>query len=208
MKETATDLRRTADELRASGAYEAAGDVFTRAFYNHLGNSEYGEYIRNSSVGQGLYCLLGAALCYRLTGSKIHCENRCDQGILLVSDLREYITEEPALAGLLYECQGDFECIASTTASDCVSSQIDNPYCHAIEEYKEADHLDMWQSEPVFEWVYAFSVRVIDASSSTIDNLSVFHSSPSMRVEYKQRHFEEIIRTVIESGEWKYETTF
>lgn len=197
----AKDLRTAADARRDSHDYDDAGNVFTQAFHRYFGETAYGEDLRSAAVGQGLYCLLGAALCYRLSGNENRAQNRARQGVLTVTDLGEYVATEPALAGLMYEYRGDFESVDNR-------GDPGESYARAVEAYEKADNLAMWQGEPSFEWNYAFFVRVVDASTDPLGDYSTVHSDPLARVEYKRENMAGVARDVVDAGQWEFDTAF
>lgn len=201
MNQSAKDLREAAEHLRENRNYSEAGDVFTQAFYRYFGQAEYGKDIRIAAVGQGLYCLLSASLCYRLGDVASRAQNRASQGVLTVTDLREYVTDEPALIGLLYEFQGDYECV-------CGNDKAEESYARAIEAYEKANHLEMWQGEPAFEWNYAFFIRALDGADHQLNDGKPVHSSPVARVQYKHDNFKSAIEDIQIMGKWDFETTF
>lgn len=205
--EDANTIRREADTLRERTELAEAGDRFTQASYRYLSLPPYGADIRNSDIGQGLYCLLSAALCYRVAQKQTRARNRCRQGILLAADLREYVTDEPALTGLLYECQGDFQCIEMEVTGGS-SAESAESYARASDQYSDVPTLDMWQSEPAFEWLYAFFVRTGDAASVQVADRSELHRNPETRVGFKQKQFQSIIQMIVDAGEWQYDRSF
>lgn len=201
MNQSPKDLRETAENLRENRNHSEAGDIFTQAFYRYFGQVEYGKDVRTAAVGQGLYCLLSASICYRLGDCRSRARNRASQGVLTVTDLREYVTDEPALIGLLYEFQGDYECVRE-------NETLEESYARAIEAYEKADHLEMWQGEPSFEWNYAFFIRVLDGANHQLNDDIPIHSSPVTRVKYKHDNFKSAIEDIQIMGEWDFDTTF
>ncbi|WP_275882467.1 hypothetical protein [Halorhabdus sp. BNX81] len=200
MKDRFVDIREAADQKRAEGQYISAGDGFTRAAFGFISETTYGDDLESGNFGQFLYCHLSSTLCYRIGGQAQRSKNRYRQGSLIASDLLGYNCDEAALRGLIKEFEADLKTISGEEEGGL--------YQNAIEEYSKANHLDMWQSEMAFDWVYAFFRRVGDSSSHQPSDWDVIHRNPIDRADFKENTFGDMVSELIYDGEWDFEKSF
>lgn len=198
MSVDSAELRKSADRRRSEGRYAGAGDGFTSAAYASLAESQQQMSVEGTDIGIGLYCLLAAAVCYRITGEKARSRNRCNQGTLIAADLRKHVAEHEAQIGLLYEFEGDFAVVGETGGAD-------EQYDQAAEYYRNYNTPGGWQGEPAFDWNYAFFARVADAAGHDIEDEEYVQSYLLQRIDYKRKWFADIVDDVYESEEWLYE---
>lgn len=190
-----TKLRKRADELRSERNYEPAGEKFTQASYAALAETQGKISAEATHVGIGLYCLLGASVCFAVEDKADRSENRCRQGVLITDDLRENGTKYDAQRGLLFEFRGDFELIGDLGAPE-------KSYEKAKGYYSSYNSPVGWSGEPIFDWNYAFFAHMAKAADHQIKDPENVHSYLNKRIDYKCSHFPSIVCTVLESGEW------
>jgi len=151
MNEQASQYEETADDHRLRGEFVEAGDTYTTAAYAYLAT-----HLPKTAKGfcDPGFCLLEAAVCYRLGGQMNRCVNRCEQGILLAEDVLDRVdAREPpkcafdrARRAALYEFIGNFRIIGGLDgAAEAYDEAIniyeteDNP----ITAYIEQEHMSL-----------------------------------------------------------------
>ncbi|WP_141551650.1 hypothetical protein [Natrinema sp. CBA1119] len=142
--------------------------------------------------------MLAAALCYRLAETIKRCRMRCSQGILLAEEIRDYTAAYEPQQGIMWEYIGDFRVIADR-------QDWTDAYDMAASYYEGCDNVIGWIAEPEFEINMSFMLTVSDAVEHGIDQQTkseITARSLERRIEYKRKHFQEIISQVVSQEEW------
>lgn len=190
------DIRSAAVDLRESGDYPAAADRYTSAGYAELAEGNFDIGMQGDRLGTGLYCLLAASLCYRLANAPVRSRTRCEEGIMVAAEYRDYVVEHRAQVGLLYEFQGDFEIIGE------IDDGVDL-YERAAQIYENevTTHIG-WASEPMFEWNWKFIREIATAAEWPIPDKEHVYSELERRARYKRETFADRIEAVVAGGNW------
>jgi hypothetical protein len=178
--------------------FTKAGDYYTFSAYSAIGSSEF-EATMN--LGGGITGLLTAAICYRLAGEENRSKNRCEQGVLIVEDLQEFVFEHDVQIGLTYELTGDFQVIGELGG-------YEESYDTAREHYVDCENPFGWMGEPEFELPAVFFLRLANSTEYPIDDRTaseIRNTSLTRRVDYKSEHLPDVVRQVVEDGRFEYE---
>lgn len=186
--------RDCAEKQRSERDFQSAAQSFTLAAYEYLGDCEYpnGRGLSSGTMlGDAIYCLQSAAIEFHKAGTVERAQNRCRQGILILEDFREHVSEYDAIDGVLTECIADFQLIAS----------IDDPsgtYNTARSIYADVDEPSRWQSEPVFQSTIHFLVelgRHVDMPISESTQVDVMRSFDD-RVSLKEQRLPQLLAEI------------
>lgn len=188
---TATTYRERAEERRDLDDSNHAGELFTLAAYEYLGDCEYPEGRGLSSataLGDAIYCLQSAAVAFRRADRVERAESRCRQGILILEDVREHVSSYRAIDGVLTECLADFQVLASIDDPDAT-------YDEAVTYYDGVSEPERWQSEPIFQSTIHVLVSLAAEGDEPIPEstqLDVMHSFED-RVELKRDRLPRVL---------------
>ena len=196
----------TAESHRAKGAFEHAGEYFTLAGYAQVSHRPPGRF--GQSISRGLYYLLHSVVCYRLSRHpSARDQIRCDQGVLLVEDMQERLSEKPtpanefdrARVGAWDEFRGDF----ATLAGD--SEEAEQAYDAAKECYKKAENFDLGFAEREHRDLIQFYEDLALASGEELSDWYERKTDLSFPewINHKREHLPAYFETVIERGKWR-----
>lgn len=153
------------------------------------------------NLGGGITGLLTAGVCYRLAGEEKRSKNRCEQGVLIVEDLRDFVFEHDVQIGLTYELTGDFRVVGELGG-------YEESYDTAREYYVDCENPFGWMGEPEFELPAIFFFRLASSIDYPIDDRTaseIRNTSLTRRVDYKSEHLPDVVRQVVEDGHFEYE---
>jgi hypothetical protein len=204
--------QKYAESCRKEGQLQTAGNYYANAAFGwfmkfrHIPNEnkdlngECSNNIKPAYIGYSISDLIFSSLCYRINKMSYECRNRCMLGILLVDNIRvnEKIFNEDAELGFCNEVIGDLKLVGDIEGSA-------KSYQEAESYYEQVSNPISWQAEPEFE---AAIIPHIDLSISVgygfgeSDRESIMYKSLLSRISYKKNHFRDIIKKVIEAGNW------
>lgn len=185
-----TDDSHRALELTRGGEFAEAGDCYTQAAYDalaHDGITTGNEH----QIGDGLDALLRAALSYRRAGVPDRCVNRCEQGILIASDLRSYVVDDDRKRAVLQEYVADFRGLGGMEEADRAYQETLDLLAEADVEYSTSLH-----TSPIADRIIGFTMYVSQwAETELSDELEVQYDFAS-RVRFKRDEMAGIIRSL------------
>jgi len=190
-----------AEELREQGEFSKAGHHYTAAAYLRLGKGKYAADCLNNNmvdVSIGFRNLFAAALCYRLADQLERSQIRCQQGISLAEEMREYVFDYEMQKGVMYEYIGDFRLIGN----------LDNwkeAYTKAAHYYDGCENIIGWTAECEFDQNITFALglaRSVDYGIGRREKEQLKYESLRMRIDFKKNDYPEIIDNLISSGRW------
>lgn len=199
----------TADERRQDKQFVEAGDYYTQATYEYIGDS--GPNPDRSKSSKGLHYLAMGAICYRLGDRYDWCRNRCQQGVLIAESISERaLSRKPssnqyeiARRGAWAEYIGDFK----------ILGDIDN----AEEAYEVAKDVYREAEDPRFAIIEQEHMRLVElfrkigiATEYNLEELyrlQQHHGGGTLTewVDYKQEHLSKVLERLLKQGGWKYE---
>lgn len=186
--------RDNADEKRREKKFELAGDEYTIAAYEALAKSN----LRGTAdISRGLYCLMSAAVCYRLGAELRRGQNRCEQGILIAEDLRDNLFEDDLSRGAMWEQIGDFRTIGDLNGATDAYETARKRYSSSGDpmEYACTEEFDA-------------TINIFDRLAEAVDHEMSwvkFKSSQLNRVDCKITEFASILKNVLQESQWEYE---
>ncbi|QCJ46439.1 MULTISPECIES: hypothetical protein [Haloprofundus] len=201
--ETAWEHVENAEAHRRRGEFSAAGDWFTAAAYEYLGDSPPG--FPATTACKGEYMFLLAGVCYRLAGTRDQCVNRCKQGILVAEDLNarhlpvpedEYWFER-ARRGVWYEYIGDFRLVGELAG-------VEEAYTEAKRIYRLGEDPESGMAEQEHLYLFEFFERVVQVSAETDDEWrEIRHHTPFTKwVDYKLNTLPDALDDLFTRNEW------
>lgn len=197
VRERRIKLRDEALELRSAGDFESAGDHFTWAAFEGLGESELSkEGASEWAIGDAIHCLQSAALCYRLAGGLERCQLRCEQGISIARELREFVLKPDPEKGLTFEYEGDFRVIGDLEG-------YEEAYLTAARYYMDNKPFDGWEGETLFVWNYKLFEELVNVTEHDVPEYLDLNYEFLHRVKYKRTEFPNIVQQLVEQGEWE-----
>ena len=190
-----------AKKQRSNGNFTDAGNCYTLAACESLSSGQ--ATIRPLEDGQvdtsrGLCNLLSAVVCYRLGDEIGRAKNRAEQGVLVATDIREYVVAHEPQRGLMEEYIGDFRLLSGQEG-------FDDAYQAAQAVYAETENHIGWQAEPEFELNMTVFLELARAANHSIGREkeeSIRAESLVERIKYKQEYFPAILKEVIIAGSW------
>ena len=208
-----SNLHGRAGELRRRGDFGAAGDEYTLRAYQQLGNVSL-----EGALGPlgSLYYLFYAAGCYRLANAMGRCRNRCEQGFLIVEDLRENIAPRgqpdfenavPAYTGIAHEYAADFRLLGDLGGHDDRYEQAFEQY-EIVEAASNLSQIIAWNHEPGFhETIQYVLFGTAEAVGEPVPEPIKKDMTLSLtgRIEYKRRRFPELLDSLFEQESWIWE---
>lgn len=198
--------REIAHEYREKGRLNDAGDYFTLAAYEYLGECPL---TSGRTISHAEYYLLQSAVCYRIDENWNRCENRCHQGILIAEDVLESVkrADKPenfydrARRGALYEYIGDFRTVGEL-------GEAREAYDNASQIYQNAGDPNTGYSEQEHMWLMEFFDLVASAVNDGLDDKwrsLLSDTTFSEWVEYKRERLPTLLDALDERGEWVWE---
>lgn len=197
-----------ARRLRTGGNLQAAANYYVASAHGHLmkfrtlgeettgtiSPKNFGYFSRNLSLG---------ALCYRIAGEQCRSEASSNIGIRIIEDVRENEASfrlpnpDPPI-GLCYELIGDLRLIGALGAHE-------EAYRGAERHYDTVENPGQWSVEPEFEIQMITFSELADSTDHELPEEksgTIRYQSLIERIRYKRDHFEEIVRSICESGNW------
>jgi len=197
-RDRAQKLLEAAQASRGQSQLAEAGDQYTRAACEYLGDAEWElpPALSHGNIAFGLYALLCAGTCFRIAKLDTRCQNRVKQGILIAQDMEARVSAGPipdnaydhARQGAWHEFIGDFRAVGRL---DGVSSAYDT----AVEVYLAADDPETGYSElehmRLFDFIYELS-RGTEIETEQIDSVRTGCGFTEW-VEFKRKHLPELL---------------
>lgn len=195
-RERQIELGDKAIEFRKAGDFESAGNHYTCAGFLGLGESELSSGdVSEWAIGDAVRCLQSAALCYRLDANLDRCKLRCEQGITIAKELREFVLDPAPEKGLTFEYEGDFRVIGNL-------DEYEEAYLTAARYYMDNKPFDGWESETLFVSNYKLFEELVESTGHEIPEYLDLNYEFLHRVKYKQTEFPSIVQQLIEQGKW------
>ncbi|WP_147435223.1 hypothetical protein [Haloarcula sp. Atlit-120R] len=151
---------------------------------------------------QALREFLLGSLCFRLADCGDRCQRHCEQGVAIMTDVRDTLFHDPAEIGLGYEIIGDFQLVAGF-------NNYNESYSLAAEQYATIDNDLGWQMEDGFDDFSLIAVELADSAGlgpENGDRERIRRTSLDARAKFKQEQFPEVIEAIITRGNWKSDT--
>lgn len=174
-------------EAYGNGEYATSGDFYTQAAYSALSHDAITDAI-DGQIAAGLYSLLMAAYGYRRAQQTEQAKNRCQQGILVATDIRDTTVEDPIREGILTEYIGAFETVGA------VSVRTD-AYEAAMRLYSTAgiESSFSWPSNPLIDKNISFLTWVHRESGTPLPTNVDVESDFTGRLSYKRSRINSIL---------------
>lgn len=184
----AEEFAEKALTLTKRGAFEDAGDHYTQAAYQSLAHDAITTESEHQ-IGAGLERLLRAALCYRRAALPTRCRNRCEQGILIATDLQhDTVTAAPKVA-VLQEYIADFHGLGGIDGADRAYRETLEQLTDAGIEYSTSLH-----SSPLADSIIEFT-RYLSQWAEPDESLELVYDFAG-RVSYKRREMNRILEAI------------
>lgn len=184
---------KSAREAYRDGEYVKAGDYYTQAAYSAFAHDSITKVVDGQIAG-GLYYLLQASYGYRRGQQLDRAKNRCKQGILIASDIRENKVEETVRVGILWEYIGDFRFLGE------ICDPID-AYEKAATKYSSAEMESSfsWSSNPLIDRNVTFLTWLHRESDTSVPTDQKLDYNSEFRISYKKQHMGTLIDSVCDS---------
>lgn len=196
----------TADDKRQNKQFVEAGDYYTQATYEYLGES--GPNPDRSKSSKGLHYLAMGSICYRLGDRYDSCRNRCKQGALIAESFSERaMNQKPtssqyeiARRGAWAEYIGDFRILGGL-------DDADEAYEVAKDVYREA-------KDPRLAIIEQEHMRLVEllrkiGTATEYDlgelyRLQRHHEGGTLTdwVDYKREHLPKVLDRLLKQEEW------
>lgn len=197
-----------ADEKRQNKQFVEAGDYYTQATYEYLGQG--GSKPNRSTSSKGLHYLAMGSICYRLANRFDWCENRCQQGVLIAESISERALShrpssnqyEIARRGAWAEYVGDFRILADLdNAADA--------YEVAKEVYREADDPKLAVIEQEHMRLVELLRKIGVAAEYDLEELYSLQQhydggTFTDWLDYKREHLPKVLERLLAQEEWQY----
>lgn len=203
--EKGRELAKRAHKSRQEGSIVEAGDRFTSAAFEYLGESELQP--RSAGSHAMLYLLL-AATCYRIGGSTSKLENRCSIGVKMAKEFGDEATSGPppsydydsAERGVWYEFAGDFQVVGQPDPKTV-------GYEDAIEVYEAAGDPRISLAEQIPMRAIEYFSLVYRSAGKNIDQFREHKQTDSFTewLKFKQSTLPECLSELDESGQFNCE---
>lgn len=177
---------KSAREAYRNGEFTKSGACYTQAAYSALAQDSITNAIDGQIAG-GLYYLLHASYGYRRAQRIDRAGNRCEQGILIASDIIEHQIEDTVREGLLLEYIGDFKVLGDIDGQNSV-------YDKAAMKYTAAgvDSSFSWPSNPLVDKNVTFLTWLHRERNTPVpeDDLECGFNR---RIEYKKSQMRAVV---------------
>ena len=198
-REQAYKTESIAENHRERGEFVRAGEYYTLAAYEYLGDHPPGRF--GKGVSKGLYYLLHSVVCYRLGTLSERARLRCEQGILVAQDMQERLQHKSTLendfdrarAGAWDEFIGDFAVLADSP------DRATEAYDAARATYTEAERFSLGVAEQEHMNLIAFYedlARILDEDMEEWYDRRASLSFPEW-IDHKRDQLPEFYETVI-----------
>lgn len=198
-----------ADEKRQDKQFVEAGDHYTQATYEYLGES--GPAPDRSKSSKGLHYLAMGAICYRLGDQYDWCRNRCRQGVLIAESISERaLSQKPssnqyeiARRGAWSEYIGDFRVLGDF-------DNADEAYEAAKDVYREAEDPRLAIIEQEHMRLVELLRKLGTATEYDLEELYRLQrhydgGTLTEWVDYKREHLSKALERLLRQNEWQYE---
>lgn len=192
--EKSHEYKKEAEGFLSTHEFLKAGDRFSLSAYEGMGERKYSAFW----TAESLRMLLMAGVCYWAGEEERRRKNRCEQGVLITEDLREYETRYDAEVGVMHEFEGDFKLIGGLGGWE-------KSYDNACETYSKCENPLGWNSDPPFSSNIKFLKDLARASGEEVDLGSslwqeIINTSFTARIEYKRKNLQKLIKKIAEDG--------
>jgi hypothetical protein len=184
-----TDYYEKAHEHRDRGQFGVAADNYTQLAYQRLPDGA----ITGGAIGTasgGLEALLFAGFCYQISGTGRRATNRCEQGILIAEDLKQYVVSDSKEKAVIQEYIADFHGVGRLDGRD-------DAYQQALEELHDADldYTVSYHSSPISDKIITFTKFISQWADRKPDDEKEIPFDFAGRVSYKRDNIGTIVRT-------------
>lgn len=195
-REKRLEYSNQADEHRSQSEFETAGDYYSWAGFEGLGESELSrEGAGQFAVSDAIGCMQRAALCYRLADDLERCQLRCRQGIVVAEELRKCVFDEDPEKGLADEYEGDFRVIGDLPG-------YEDAYMSAGRHYESVPYNSGWEGETEFVTNYELFDELIQATDHEVPAYLDLEFGFPQRIAYKNAEFPTIVQELLDQGTW------
>jgi len=202
--EYARKLRHNGEFTEAAFYYLAAAQGWFMRSRNVPGDN-MGEYSL-AHFGYGIQDLTAAILCCRIAEKPELSNDFCEIGIINTRLLRDHDptfqeADSKAYRGLFEEIHGDFSILGNLSDSN-------QHYTRATSIYKDVENHRNWQAESEFHSTIQTVLELGDSAGIEItesERSQIEYESLTKRVMFKQKHYPEIIKGVLQNGNWDSE---
>lgn len=203
--ERASEHASTAKSLRAKREFGDAGEYFTLAAYEQLGDSPSKRF--GMIVSRGLYYLLHGTVCCALARLTDLSRIRCEQGTLIAADIENRLRRKPRPAneydqsriGVWDEFTSDFLVIAGDR--DGAAEAYDS----ARSTYEVAADFDLGFAEQEHMDAIRFYEDLRGACGEDMEgwyDVKADLTFPEW-IDHKREHLPDYYDAVVEADEWK-----
>jgi len=201
----------TAQTYRDEEKYELAGEYYSLAGYAYVVSTwdtirtrDIG-YLKKGQLLEGFVWQEYAATCYAVSGSSRK-QNRAEQGIVGLEDVRETLIQHPAWIGLSWELEGDLRQIGGLSGAD-------DAYATALEQFREVEdtcndsEILSWTTEPGFNETGLFITELTEGVGAAVELAELRnddgHPSLTKRLEYKRDQLSRLVDRLTQRGVWE-----
>jgi hypothetical protein len=141
------------------------------------------------------------------------CQNRCEQAILVVSDIRDNVSPHPDLGnateahtGLAYEYIADFRLLGDLGDYDECYKRAHDQY-KIVERNSNISQILGWSGEGEFEEAIQCLKRTAEAVGNPVrePTRAEIERSLMKRIDYKREHFPDLLEDLFDGSSWIWE---